>query len=68
MDRRQYVIAKFGSLERAQRLYEAVSRSAPRRGIKFDFDRIVRTPNTGARRTACSTPPPRRRGSRNCWS
>ena len=46
MDRRQYVIAKFGSLERAQRLYEAVSRVGAQEGIKFDFDRIVRTPNT----------------------
>ena len=46
MDRRQYVIAKFGSLERAQRLYEAVSRVGAQEGIRFDFDRIVRTPNT----------------------
>jgi predicted DsbA family dithiol-disulfide isomerase len=46
MDRRQYVIAKFGSLERAQRLYEAVSRVGAQEGIKFDFDRIARTPNT----------------------
>ena len=46
MDRRQYMIAKFGSLDRAQRLYEAVSRVGAQEGIKFDFDRIVRTPNT----------------------
>lgn len=46
MDRRQYMIAKFGSLERAQRLYEAVSRVGAQEGIKFDFDRIARTPNT----------------------
>jgi predicted DsbA family dithiol-disulfide isomerase len=46
MDRRQYVIAKFGSLDRAQRLYEAVSRVGAQEGIKFDFDRITRTPNT----------------------
>lgn len=46
MDRRQYVIAKFGSLERAQRLYEAVSRVGAQEGIRFDFDRIARTPNT----------------------
>ena len=46
MDRRQYMIAKFGSLERAQRLYEAVSRVGAQEGIRFDFDRIVRTPNT----------------------
>lgn len=46
MDRRQYMIAKFGSLERAQRLYEAVSRVGAQEGIRFDFDRIARTPNT----------------------
>lgn len=46
MDRRQYVIAKFGSLERAQRLYDAVSRVGAQEGITFDFDRIARTPNT----------------------
>ena len=46
MDRRQYMIAKFGSLDRAQRLYEAVSRVGAQEGIRFDFDRIARTPNT----------------------
>jgi predicted DsbA family dithiol-disulfide isomerase len=46
MDRRQYMIAKFGSLERAQRLYEAVSRVGAQEGIRFDFDQIARTPNT----------------------
>lgn len=46
MDRRQYVIAKFGSVERAQRLYEAVSRVGAQEGIRFEFDRIQRTPNT----------------------
>jgi len=46
MDRRQYMIAKFGSLDRAQRLYEAVSRVGAQEGISFDFDRIARTPNT----------------------
>jgi predicted DsbA family dithiol-disulfide isomerase len=40
------MIAKFGSLDRAQRLYEAVSRVGAQEGIKFDFDRITRTPNT----------------------
>jgi predicted DsbA family dithiol-disulfide isomerase len=46
MDRRQYMIAKFGSVERAQRLYEAVSRVGAQEGIRFDFDQIARTPNT----------------------
>lgn len=46
MDRRQYMVAKFGSLERAQRLYEAVARVGAQEGLQFDFDRIARTPNT----------------------
>lgn len=46
MDRRQYMIAKFGSLDRAQRLYDAVARVGAQEGIKFDFARIARTPNT----------------------
>lgn len=46
MDRRQYMVAKFGSLDRAQRLYEAVSRVGAQEGIRFEFDRIARTPNT----------------------
>ncbi|HEX6121028.1 MAG TPA: DsbA family oxidoreductase, partial [Dongiaceae bacterium] len=46
MDRRQYMIAKFGSLDRAYRLYEAVARVGAQEGIRFDFDRIARTPNT----------------------
>ncbi|MGH6893371.1 MAG: DsbA family oxidoreductase, partial [Dongiaceae bacterium] len=35
-----------GSLDRATRLYDAVSRVGAQEGIKFDFDRIPRTPNT----------------------
>jgi predicted DsbA family dithiol-disulfide isomerase len=46
MDRRQYMVAKFGSLDRAQRLYDAVSRVGAQEGINFEFDRIQRTPNT----------------------
>ncbi|HEY3145559.1 MAG TPA: DsbA family oxidoreductase [Dongiaceae bacterium] len=46
MDRRQYMVAKFGSLDRAHRLYEAVSRVGAQEGIRFEFDRIARTPNT----------------------
>ena len=46
MDRRQYMGAKFGSLDRAQRLYDAVARVGAQEGIKFDFERISRTPNT----------------------
>src|ERR1044072_4511275 len=46
MDRRQYMVAKFGSLDRAQRLYDAVSRVGAQEGISFEFDRIQRPPNT----------------------
>ena len=46
MDRRQYMVAKFGSLDRAQRLYDAVSRVGAQEGITFAFDCIQRTPNT----------------------
>lgn len=46
MDRRQYMIAKFGGLDRAQRLFDAVARVGAQEGIKFDFERISRTPNT----------------------
>lgn len=46
MDRRQYMIAKFGSLDRAHRLFDAVARVGAQEGIHFDFERIARTPNT----------------------
>jgi predicted DsbA family dithiol-disulfide isomerase len=46
MDRHQYMAAKFGSAERAGRLYETVTRVGAEEGIRFVFDRIHRTPNT----------------------
>ena len=46
MNRQQYMAAKFGSIERAQRLYETVARVGASEGIDFRFDRILRTPNT----------------------
>lgn len=46
MDRHQYLLAKFGGLERAQRLYESVIRVGRQEGINFRFDLIERTPNT----------------------
>lgn len=46
MDRQQYMAAKFGSIERALRLYETVARVGSSEGIDFKFDRIKRTPNT----------------------
>ncbi len=46
MDRQQYLLAKFGGLERAQRLYDSVIRVGGQEGIGFRFDLIERTPNT----------------------
>lgn len=46
IDRAQYMTAKFGSLERAQRVFEGVARVGRHEGIDFRFDRITRTPNT----------------------
>jgi predicted DsbA family dithiol-disulfide isomerase len=46
MDRRQYMAAKFGSAERATRLFDTVTRVGADEGIRFSFDRIARTPNT----------------------
>jgi predicted DsbA family dithiol-disulfide isomerase len=46
MDRRQYMAAKFGSAERAARLFDTVTRVGAEEGIRFTFDRISRTPNT----------------------
>jgi predicted DsbA family dithiol-disulfide isomerase len=46
MDRQQYLAAKFGSAERAGRLYDTVTRVGAEEGIRFRFDRIARTPNT----------------------
>jgi len=46
MDRHQYLAAKFGSAERASRLYDTVTRVGTEEGIRFRFDRIARTPNT----------------------
>ena len=46
MDRRQYMAAKFGSAERAARLFDTVTRVGSEEGIRFAFDRIARTPNT----------------------
>jgi predicted DsbA family dithiol-disulfide isomerase len=46
MDRGRYIEAKFGSPERARRIYEAVSAVGASEGIAFNFDAIRRTPNT----------------------
>jgi len=52
---------------RAQRLYEAVSRVGAQEGIRFDFDRIVRTPNT-VRSHRLLYAAPSKTSSRNCWN
>ncbi|MDY0883117.1 DsbA family oxidoreductase [Dongia soli] len=46
MERQQYMTAKFGSVERASRLYDTVTRIGAAEGITFRFDLILRTPNT----------------------
>jgi predicted DsbA family dithiol-disulfide isomerase len=46
MDRRYYLEAKFGGVERAGRIYEMVRAAGASEGIRFAFDRIARTPST----------------------
>jgi predicted DsbA family dithiol-disulfide isomerase len=46
MIRERYIDAKFGSSERAKRIYEAVSAVGASEGINFNFEAIRRTPNT----------------------
>lgn len=46
MVRERYIDAKFGSGERAKRIYEAVSAVGASEGIQFNFEAIKRTPNT----------------------
>ena len=46
MLRERYIDAKFGSSERARRIYEAVSAVGASEGIIFNFEAIKRTPNT----------------------
>jgi predicted DsbA family dithiol-disulfide isomerase len=46
MDRQQYINAKFGSMDRANRLYQTVARIGASEGITFRFDLIDHTPNT----------------------
>ncbi len=46
MVRERYIDAKFGSSERAKRIYEAVSAVGASEGIDFNFEAIRRTPNT----------------------
>jgi len=46
MDRRSYRIAKFGSWERGQALDARLEAVASQDGLRFNYDRITRTPNT----------------------
>jgi len=46
MIRERYIDAKFGSSERAKRIYEAVTAVGASEGIAFNFEAIRRTPNT----------------------
>lgn len=46
LDRRQYLTAKFGGVERAEKQYERIRRAGRDEGIDFQFERISRTPNT----------------------
>jgi predicted DsbA family dithiol-disulfide isomerase len=46
IDRRAYLEAKFGGPARASGIYARVAAAGASDGIAFDFDRIVRQPNT----------------------
>ena len=45
-DRKSYLENKFGGPERAAQIYERVKAAGRTAGIEFDFDGIVRQPNT----------------------
>ena len=46
VDRAQYRLAKFGSLERSRQLDERITETAAAVGLEFHLDRLTRTPNT----------------------
>lgn len=46
VDRRRYMVAKFGSEERVTEIFGAIEQAGAEEGIEFVFDRIARTPNT----------------------
>jgi len=46
MDRTDYVVRKFGSMDGANRVYDAVKAAAAEEEIPLALDRIQRTPNT----------------------
>ncbi len=46
VDRRSYLEQKFGGPERAKQIYARIKAAGDEVGIPFDFERIVRQPNT----------------------
>jgi predicted DsbA family dithiol-disulfide isomerase len=46
VDRAQYRLAKFGSLERSRQLDERITETAASVGLEFHLERLSRTPNT----------------------
>lgn len=46
MGRRQYLAAKFGGVDRAERQYDRIRQVGSEEAVPFRFDRIARTPNT----------------------
>ena len=46
VDRRSYLEQKFGGPERAKQIYARINAAGDEVGIPFDFERIVRQPNT----------------------
>ena len=46
VDRRSYLERKFGGPERAKQIYARINAAGHQVGLAFDFDRIVRQPNT----------------------
>jgi len=46
MDRRKYMVRKFGSTERVKEIFDAITTAGKGVGISFAFDKIDRTPNT----------------------
>ncbi len=46
MDRKEYVVEKFGGLERARSVHGSLEVAGAEEGIKFNFRNIERTPNS----------------------
>jgi predicted DsbA family dithiol-disulfide isomerase len=44
--RQAYLAAKFGGIFHAGRIHQAIGEAGAAEGIRFDFDRIARTPNS----------------------